>query len=54
MKKPTCAFLYGRATPTIDVHVVFFSFIPQGNEKNQQSILKYLKISKNLSPKLRP
>ena len=42
MKKPTCTFSYGgrrRAhfpTPAIR----FFSFIPQGNEKNQLSVLK--------------
>ena len=33
MKKPTCTFSYGGSV---------LSFIPQGNEKNQHSILKYL------------
>ena len=38
MKKTMCTFLYGCRTVCTSV----FSFIPQSNEKNQQSILKYL------------
>ena len=38
MKKPTCTLYGGRSTPNENVHVSF-SFIPQGNEKNQLSIL---------------
>ena len=40
MKTPTCTFSYGGyARHTMCKSV--FSVIPQGNEKNQQSILKY-------------
>ena len=39
MKKPTCTFSS------------VFSFIPQGNERNQQSILKYTRTRNKPSPK---
>ena len=38
MKKPSCTFSYGGRTS-------IFSFIPQGNETNQESILKQLSCS---------
>ena len=40
MKKPTCTLYGGLRPPYKNVHVGFFSFIPQGNEKNQLSILR--------------
>ena len=39
MKEPTCTLYGGHSLPFENVHVVFFSFIPQGNEKNLLSIL---------------
>ena len=45
MKNPTCTFYGALHPPYENVHVVFFSFIPQGNEKtstvNSYNLISY-------------